>query len=128
MNKVIYVKAHFAKVGKSVTRKIETGEKKAGLLWGENKIYEEVTEWEETGFSDCLIDGQRLNEDIAKAVADLNAEGYEVVTVTSFISGNWACNYASNTFQNGGWGWGYGYGYSFTDGVTIIAKKMAQNV
>lgn len=125
MNKVIYVPSFFKPVGKNVTKKVPTGEKKKGFLGGEKDVTTKVTEWQQTGHSDCWIDGERLSNDIDQAVSELNIDGFEVVSVTPIISGaynyDWDQQQGGNNF--GGSGYGYGYGYSYTEGVTIIAKK-----
>ncbi|RBP78262.1 hypothetical protein DFP80_12150 [Marinomonas rhizomae] len=124
MNKVVYVPAHFQAIGKEVTKKVATGEKKAGFFGGEKDVTKKIKEWEQTGFSDRWVDGERLSNDIAGAVDELNKNGYEVVTVTSVTSGNYDYSYKSTgSGHNGDSGYGYGYGYSYTEGVTIIAKK-----
>lgn len=132
MNKVIYVEAFPAPEGKEVTRKVPTGEKKKAFFGGEKDVTTKVTEWEQTGWSDCRIDGKRLSNDIGDAVASLNTEGYEVQSVSPITSGKYNFQYeakeahsSGSVLQGGGYGWGYGYGYSYTEGVTIIAKKVA---
>lgn len=65
-----------------------------------------------SGYSDSKIDGQRLSEDIQKAIDTLNKDGYEVVCVSEVISGSF------------GWTGHKRYGYSYPDGVNIIAKKV----
>jgi len=120
VNKVVYVSSYFKRIGKNVTKKVATGEKKKGILGGEKDITKKVTEWVETGCSDCEIDGDRLAQDIGKAVQQLNSEGYEVVSVTEVTSGrySWATTGGNNNA-------GYGYGYSITEGVTIVARKVS---
>jgi hypothetical protein len=132
MNKVVYIKAHPIPVGKDVQKKIATGEKKKGLFGGEKDITRTITEWEQTGWSDCKIDGERLTSDINEAVNHLNEHGYEVQSVLPIISGAYDFKYeykeshgSGSTFEGGGFGYGYGYGYSYTEGVTIIARKSA---
>ncbi|MGM0951346.1 MAG: hypothetical protein ACQEW7_00055 [Pseudomonadota bacterium] len=126
MNKVVYISTYGKPVGKDVAKKVATGETKKGLFGGEKEITKKVTEWEQTGYSSCLMDGERLSQDIQKAVNELNNEGYEVVAVTPVISGNFNYDYkTTGSGHNGDSGYGYGYGYSYTEGVTIIAKKMA---
>ena len=127
MNKVIYVPAYGKPVGKDVTKKVSTGEIKKGLLGGTKEITKEVTEWEQTGNSECKIDGERLSSDMQIAIEELNREGYEIISVTPVISGSYSYHSDAGsigTGLNGGWGYGYGYGYSYTEGVSIIAKKF----
>jgi len=125
MNKVLYVSSSFKPIGKEVTKKIPTGEKKKGFFGGEKDVTRKVKEWEQTGYSDRWIDGEKLASDIAQAIAQLNEEGYEVVAVTPVTSGEYDYKYEAKSFNQGGWGYGYGYGYSYTEGVTIIGRKIA---
>ena len=80
--------------------------------------------WEQTGWSDCEIDGGRLADDIEQAIKLLNEENYEIVTISETISGNYNWSFKTKDVNSGGAGYGYGYGYSYTEGVTIIAKKV----
>jgi len=125
MNKVVYVSSYFKRVGKNVTEKVPTGEKKKGLFGGEKDVTKKVTKWVETGSSKIEIDGERLAQDIATAVQQLNSEEYEVVSVSEVISGRYDYHWATQGINNGGHGYGYGYGYSITEGVTIIARKIS---
>jgi len=112
MNKVVYVPAHKAPMFKTVVRQVSTGETKTGIFGKEIKITKGVSEKVVSGYSDSKIDGQRLSEDIQKAVDTLNKDGHEVVCVSEVISGSY------------GWDGHNHYGYSYTDGVNIIAKKV----
>lgn len=125
MNKVVYVEAFFKPVGQVNTVKVPTGEKTKGFFGGEKDVMRKEERWEQTGFSECEIDGARLADDVGKAIADLNKEGYEAVTVSDITSGRYNWQYKTNggAGANGGWGYGYGYGYSITEGVMIVAKK-----
>lgn len=128
MNKVVYVKAKFKPVGKEVTVKVPTGETKKGLFGGEKEVTVKKQEWQQTGWSDREIDGERLSEDINLAVEKLNKTGYEVVAIQPITSG--AYNYTWGKYGDpGNYGaptcYSYGYGYSYTEGVTIIAKKLS---
>ena len=136
-NRIVYVKACFKAVGKNITRHVPTGEKKKGLFGGEKDITREETRWEQTGWSDREIDGERLATDVANTVAQLNQNGYEVVTIFPVISGNYFYKYQSQGISSskrimseteqvsGGASYGYGYGYSYTEGVTIIVRKIS---
>ena len=124
MNKVIYVNSFFKPVGKTKTVKVPTGEKKKGFFGGEKDVTTKEERWEQTGWSDCEIDGERLASDIDKAIELLNSEGFEVVSISETTSGNYNWNYRTGGSANSGWGFGYGYGFSYTEGVTIIAKKI----
>lgn len=124
MNKVEYVNSHFKPVGKEINRKISTGEKKKGFFGGEKEVMKTVKGFEQTGYSDSWIDGERLTKDISISVANLNKEGYEVVSITPVISGQYDYYYNSTgRGHDGDSGYGYGYGYSYTEGVVIIARK-----
>lgn len=135
-NKVVYVKAKFKPVGKEVTLSVPTGEKKKGFLGGEKEITRKETRWQQTGWSDCEIDGERLAEDIADTIVQLNEDGYEVVSVLPITSGNYFYKYQSQGVTShrrmlseteavsGGASFGFGYGYSYTEGVSIIAREL----
>jgi len=113
MNKVVFVKAYFSPVGKNEVVKIPTGEKKKGFLGGESDVMREEKKWVQTGFSDSIIDTGRLTKDLQETVEKLNKEGYEIVSLTQVISGQYAYDYRS-----------YGYGYSYTDGLLVVARKV----
>ncbi len=93
MNKVVFVPAHFQPLGENKTVKVPTGEKKQGFFGGEKDVTRKETQWVQTGWSDCLIDGQRLAKDLAQMVSALNNEGYEVVSVTPVTSGAYDWKY-----------------------------------
>ncbi len=78
-----------------------TGEKKKGIFGGEKDITEEVTEWEQTGWSDCEIDGQRLTQDIQKKVNVLCEEGYEILSIMPITSGAHYFEWKAFWNQNG---------------------------
>ncbi|UYO92965.1 hypothetical protein [Pollutimonas sp. M17] len=125
MNKVVYVEAFFKPVGKTRTVKVPTGQKTKGFFGGQKDVVRKEERWEQTGWSDCEIDGARLADDVSQAISELNKGGYEVVSVSDITSGqyNWEYKKGGGGHQTGGWGYGYGYGYSITEGVMIIAKK-----
>lgn len=123
MNKVVYVEASFKPTGKTKTVKVPTGEIKPGLFGGEKKVMRKEEQWEQTGWSESEIDGEKLAADIADAVKTLNSDGYEVVCISEITSGKYNWAYKSSGINNGGYGYGYGYGFSYTEGATIIAKK-----
>ncbi|QTP58325.1 hypothetical protein HNO53_06125 [Billgrantia antri] len=128
MNKVVYIPAYFEPVGKNKTVKVPTGEKKKGFFGGEKYVTKKETQWEQTGWSDCRIDGERLANDLAEVVDGLNSEGYEVVSVTPVTSGAYDWKYqvqSGGAADNGYGGYGYGYGYSFTNSLIVTAKKSA---
>ncbi len=67
MNKLEFVPAYFQPVGKSVP----TGKKDKGFFGAKVNETAVVDEWEQTVYSDSLVDGERLSEDIAKVVMRL---------------------------------------------------------
>jgi len=133
MNKTVYVNSYFKPVGKEVSVKVPTGEKKKGFFGGEKDITRTEKKWEQTGWSDCEIDGLRLAQDVQKVIEQLNADGYVVVSITPITSGRYNYNYAwkangsrmDNHCAGGGYGYGYGYGYSITEGVIVVGQKQA---
>lgn len=131
MNKIVYVKAHFRPMGENVEIEVSTGQFEKGFFGKEKEIKAKVVEWRQTGWSDSQIDGELLSDNIAEAVRGLNNDGYEVQSILPIISGAYdfkyeykAAHHSGGLFEGGGWGYGYGYGYSFTEGVTIIARKI----
>ena len=120
MNKVVFVKAYFVPVGENKVVKVPTGEKKKGFLGGESDVTKDERKWVQTGFSDCMIDSGRLTKDLEEAVIKLNKEGYEVVSVTQVISGDYS--WKTQAMAQGGAG--YGYGFSYTDGLMVVARKV----
>lgn len=121
MNRAVFVKAYFKPVGKYETVKIPTGEKKKGLLGGQKDVVTEEKKWVQTGVSDREIDGERLTTDLQQAIGELNADGYEVVSVVAVSSGNYNCAYREAPGAN--FGWGYGYGYSYSEGLIVTARR-----
>lgn len=63
------------------------------------------------------IDGERLSDDLQKAITIINQSGYSVVSITPITSGNDVHDY-----QNG-IGYGWGAGYSYTEGLVVMARK-----
>lgn len=128
MNKTVYVPSYFQPIYKEVTVKVPTGNTKRflGLIDIDEKIRKK--EVVQDGWSDCQIDGERLNNDVGNVIDKLNREGYEVISITPATSGTWAYKYKENTIHNGaGKGsYGYGYGYSYTEGVLVLAKKVSE--
>jgi hypothetical protein len=123
LNKVVCVPAFFAPVGKDKTVKVPTGEKTTGFFGGEKDVVRKEKQWIQTGFSDCVVDSERLTEDLNSAVENLNQNGYEVLCVSSITSGD----YSWKTYAAGdsSYGHGYGYGFSYTSSLIITAKKLA---
>lgn len=136
MNKTTYVKAKFRPVGNYVIKNVPTGEMKK-TLFGETEVTVQEKVWEQTGYSDCEIDGELLTNHIQQAIDNLNGEGYEVVSITPIISGSYKWQYEAGGISSkrrgvfdvtesvsGNAGYGFGYGYSFTEGVMIVSKKI----
>lgn len=131
VNKIVYVKAYFKPIGEEVSVKVPTGEIKKGFF-GDKEIMKKETQWQQTGWSDSQIDGERLSKDVEDAVAQLNADGYEIQTVLPILSGayDYALKYRYEIRHNrtelnpGDQSYVFGYGYSFTEGVTLVAKKI----
>jgi hypothetical protein len=85
MNQVVYVQAYFAPVGRTEVVKVATGEKTEGLFGREKPVTREQTKFVTTGTSPCVIDAQRLANDVAAAVAKLNEQDCEVVDRKSVV-------------------------------------------
>ncbi|MDD1796338.1 hypothetical protein LRP50_24770 [Enterovibrio sp. ZSDZ42] len=136
MEKIVLVKCYFLPTGKEVTIKVPTGETKSGFFGGEKEIYRKETKWEQTGFSDSIIDSERLAEDLQASIDKLNADGFIVHSIVPLISGDYSYKYQAQGISSsnrllsetesvsGGASYGYGYGYSYTDSLLVIAKKI----
>lgn len=106
-------------------------------MFGEKQVTTKQTRWEQTGWSDCEIDGELFSQKIAEAIQNLNSKGYTIVNLLPIISGSYNYHFQAEGIRSerrilsetekvsGGASFGYGYGYSFTEGVTIIAKLQA---
>ena len=135
MQKVILVKSYFAPIGEEVTVKVPTGETKKGLFGGEKEVYCKEKKWKQTGYSDCMIDSERLAKDLERAIDSLNKDSFKVISITPITSGDYAYKYQSQGISSskrilsetesvsGGASFGYGYGYSYTDSLIILAEK-----
>lgn len=103
---------------------VPTGEKKKDLFRREREVMVQETRWEQRGWSDREIDGERLAEDLAQLTHELNEDGYEVINVVPIISGAYHWQYESQGVTSrprmflgteavsGGGGYSYGYGFS----------------
>ncbi|PJO49348.1 hypothetical protein [Brucella pituitosa] len=107
LNKTIFVQAFHKKLWKEEAIDVPTGEVRKGVFGREKPVQEKNTQLVHVGFSDCEIDGARLASDVQSASEQLQAEGFELVSLTPVISGNRA----------------NGYGCSFTEGVIMISQK-----
>lgn len=127
MNKVVYVPAYFEAEFKEKTVKIPTGEVKKGFFGIESEVTRKEKQLVQTGWSDTIIDSERLSNDLNKVVSQLNDEGFEVISITPITSGNYNYdhNFSSGGFESNGYGgYGYGYGYSYTSSLIVVAKKV----
>lgn len=138
MEKVVLVKSYFMPIGEEVDVKVPTGEiKRAGLLGGKQEVYKIEKQWQQTGYSNNIVDSERLAIDLQKAIDELNSEGFSIKMITPVISGKYAYKYQSQGISStqrliaetekvsGGASFGYGYGYSYTDSMLIIAEKKS---
>lgn len=124
MNKVVYVPAFFAPIGKEKTAKIPTGKKTTGFFGGEKDVVKKVKQWVQTGFSDCIVDNEKLSDDLSVAVEKLNQGGFEVVSITPITSGDYSWKTYGGGVRESSYGYGYGYGYSYTSSLIVTAKKF----
>ncbi len=137
MEKVVFVKAYFRPVGKKVSVDVPTGETNKGLFGGEKEVTRKEKQWQQTGWSDCKIDGQRLAEDLQEAIVALNREGYIVKSIVPVTSGAYNYRYQAQGISSsrrvlseteavqGGASYGYGYGYSYTESLLVHAARNA---
>ncbi|MCI6153186.1 MAG: hypothetical protein MR673_08695 [Fusobacterium perfoetens] len=135
MEKVVYVKAKFRPIGEYRISHEPTGRFEKGLFGKQKEIFEEKKVWVTTGYSDCLIDGELLTDDINRAITKLNNEGYEIVSITPITSGSYRYQYDAGNITSskrilheteavrGTSGYGFGYGFSYTESVIILARK-----
>lgn len=127
MQKVEFIPARFMPIMEKKIRKVPTGEKKIGFWGKEKEVVENKVEWVRTGWSDSIVDGERLAEDLATTISKLNEEGYQILSVVPITSG--AYNYNDQdvsklNLDNAYLKAGYGYGYSFTSGLMVTATKV----
>lgn len=123
MNRVVYVPAHFTDVGRYEKVEVPTGKTVKTFFGQELDVTRTEERFIKTGSSDCDVHGQRLAEDIERAVAQLNHEGYEVVTITPITTGSYRAVRENGLF--GELNEGFGYGFSYTKGVVITARRVA---
>lgn len=135
MDKIVFVKAKFRPIGRNVTVKVPTGETKRGLLGGTKQVTRKEQQWQQTGWSDCEIDSERLAEDLQEAVSQLNSDGFEVMSVTPVASGGYNFSFKADAISSsprltrqteavhGGASYGYGYGFSYTESLLVHAKR-----
>ncbi|MCF6174752.1 MAG: hypothetical protein L3J71_03185 [Victivallaceae bacterium] len=117
-NTTIFVKSKFKPImtGKKIT--VGTGKYKDGIF-GKKELTKKGWHTTQTGVSDCEIDGEQLSKDIQQAIAKLNTNGYEVISITEITSGKYDWLEFPCVGHTGG------YGISYTEGVIIIAKETS---
>ncbi|MDE0507732.1 MAG: hypothetical protein OXI17_03750 [Gammaproteobacteria bacterium] len=134
---VRYIRANFVPIGKEVTVNVPTGETKKGLFGGEKKVTRKEKQWQQTGYSDSVIDGQKLANDLQSTIGELEDQGYKITQITSVVSGAYNFQYSARGISSnkrvlsdtekvsggGSYGYGYGYGYSYTNGLIVVAEK-----
>ena len=116
MDKTVYVPASFKEIRESRTIQVPSG--KRGFLGHERTIVEQ--RWVTGGYSDCEIDGQRLQRDVQLVVDELNEEGYDIVSLVPVESGmyNWSPE---------GYSYGYSYRREFRSGPEIDLIRSTRN-
>lgn len=135
MEKVVLVKSYFVPIFNEVTIKVPTGETKQSFWCGKKEILRKEKQLEQTGYSDCIVDSQRLAQDLQDAIDILYNEGFKVKTIVPVISGHYDYKYQAQGMSSstrifretekvsGGASFGYGYGFSYTDSLIVIAEK-----
>jgi hypothetical protein len=117
MNKTVWVPSNYAPTYREELYEVKTGER--GLLGGDKTRTEKRSV--QAGYSDNWIDGPRLQADCQQAIEKLNAEGYEVISMTPVESGRYAHDH--KVFYSGNSAAGWGYGFSVTSGIIILARQ-----
>ena len=125
LNKVVHVPAFFIPIGKEKSVKVSTGKKSTGFFGLEKEIFKKEKQWVQTGFSDCIVDGERLMEDLNNTIKSINEDGYEVVSILPITSGNYNYRTYHGGLAGDSYGYGYGYGYSYTSSMIITIKKIS---
>lgn len=94
MQKVSYIHAHLKRVGHEER------------LANNGRL---VDSWIQTGHSDCLIDGERLANDLQELCNLAHENGHKITSVIPVNSGQHEHNDKS-----------YGYGFSLTSGLIVL--------
>lgn len=138
--KVVFVQAKFKNETKLEKTKVDTGKKKTTWLGKEKPVY--ATEYKEvdTGNkSKSKVDAEALSVDLNDNLNKLYKDDYEVVSITSVMSGDYDYKFEKHrigsskriiesTEKVGGYtSFGYGYGFSFTEGILITAMKKLKS-
>lgn len=114
-SKVVFVKAHLRPLyGKPGLLKKVFGSTQTGTMLEVPKGFEQK------GWSDCEIDGERLADDISKSICKLEADGFEFVSISNINSGSYKSDYSNSDRSSYGWG----YGFSISEGVLITVNKV----
>lgn len=134
MIKNIFIEAQFCDMYAEESVEVPTGETKK-TFFGEKKITRTEKQEVYKGKSICKIDGKKLSEDLEATLSKLEKEGYEILSITPVLSGNFDYAYEPLNINSsarilketekisGSGGYGFGYGYSYTQGLIVIAKK-----
>lgn len=124
MIKTIWVDAYFKQLGKWEDYEEPTGETKKGFF-GTKEVTIKKQRWILLNkFSDSIIDGAKLADDISKQLNNLESENFEILNITPVISGhyNWS-GYSKSGPQSSSADTCASWGYSVTEGVMICARK-----
>lgn len=135
MLKTLFVQSSFTDTYKWEEVKVPTGAVKKTLFGGEKQVTRAEVRKVPNGKSICKIDGEKLSEDLSTAISSLENDGYEIISITPIISGDFNYEYKSMSLDSsarmlreteklsGSGGYGYGYGFSYTEGLLVLAKK-----
>ena len=94
-------------------------------------LYEERHEQVPEGVSDTHADGEKLAADIQATLNELDAEGYDILSLMPLSSGRYQVEKESGTgfinIPGGGggeipWASNYAWAYSVSDGVIVTAR------
>lgn len=129
---VKFISAPFKPVGRYIVKSVKTGKTKRTLLGGTKEETRQEKVWEQTGYSDCEIDGHAFAEILNAEIAALEADGAHIVEFIPLQSGQYDYkadgiksrrsyslwdNQATEKVTGGA---SFGYGYSYTIGVLIV--------
>ena len=117
MNRVVFVKAHGRPIGAYKKMEVPTNASRRGLLGIRRPVTRTIERWVQKGYSDSEIDADRLVRDMQAAIQTLNADGYEVISVTPVISGR------SREGRRSAGGKSNDHGFSYTEGMIITARS-----
>ena len=118
MNRTVFIRAPF-----KVVSELKAGEYDRGFF-GKQVVEEDIQE-----LSKSEIDGEKLALLVGEAIAELNRNGYRIVSLTPVTSGAFDSHgnvvRSSDVWQevSGAHSISYGYGYSYTEGIIILAER-----